>query len=132
MAQSQSVSTLPALGSPGIGGYDSLDSHITSSPGLAASPLPYTSVVDDTGYEGAGEGDAPSPFSGGIRRAPEAQAVTELRERRARESSVAYQRTQRELERMELPEEERHKMKFIDKEKYLGTYTKNRNRRRSF
>ncbi|GMH66571.1 hypothetical protein TrLO_g6658 [Triparma laevis f. longispina] len=132
MAQSQSVSTLPALGSPGIGGYDSLDSHITSSPGLAASPLPYTSVVDDTGYEGAGEGGAPSPFSGGIRRAPEAQAVTELRERRARESSVAYQRTQRELERMELPEEERHKKKFIDKEKYLGAYTKNRNRRRSF
>ncbi|GMI02622.1 hypothetical protein TrVE_jg13804 [Triparma verrucosa] len=125
MAQSQSQSTLPPLGSPGIGGFDSLDSHLVSSPSLASSPLPSTSVVDDSA--------SPLSYIGnGVRRAPEAQAVTELRERRARESSVEYQRTQRELERIELPEDQRHKKKFIDKEAYLGNYTKDRSRRRSF
>ena len=66
------------------------------------------------------------------RRAPESRRVVDIRLRREIENSVEYVRKTREVERLHKDEEERHVTKAIDKEKYLGSYTKDRTRRRSF
>jgi len=67
------------------------------------------------------------------RRAPESRKVIEIREKKERESSLHHIRQTREIERLAFMEEEdRHKSKKIDHDKYLGNYTKDRTRRRSF
>ena len=109
-------------------------------PGAAKEPAPYNPDVDV--YKGAKDSVTGETFKAlalskkkkdDERRAPESRKTIEIRERREREQSLHHIRQTREIERLAFMDaEQRHKKKAIDKSKYLGNYTKDKTRRRSF
>ncbi len=131
----QAESYQPTGGRRGFtqGGYNVLQ----KSPGSGcvvddtASPLPSNvdeSLTSSTFLSLA----ATKQVGGAARRAPESLRAQRIREQREKESSLEYQRFQRELERLHQPEDQRHKTKEIDKDAFTGTYTRDKSRRRSF
>lgn len=109
-------------------------------PGTDNEPAPYN--PDEDVYKGAKDSVTGETFrtlalskkkKDEERRAPESRKTMEIRQRREREGSLRHQRQTREIERLAFMEHgQRHKKKAIDKDKYLGNYTKDKTRRRSF
>jgi hypothetical protein len=67
-----------------------------------------------------------------VRRAPESVKQREIREKNEWEQSLEYKRYQLELERLHMKEDQRHQSKAIDADKFTGTWSRDKTRRRSF